>query len=153
ALSMLARLLAFTGSVDQAVTRATEAIELANRLSHPPTVAYAKFWLGFVHHARHEDSVAIPLFESSMALSREQGLPLFVEWGRMVLGSALARVGKVAEGIAAIRKSIERQSQMGSLLERSYCFTLLAEALKGQGQLESEEALRLCEEALEFAHR
>ena len=152
-LSMLARLLAFTGHVDQAILRATEAMELAKRLSHPPTLAYAKFWLGFVHHARHEDSVAVPLFESSMALSREQGLPLFVEWGRMVLGSALTRVGRVAEGIAAIRKSIERQSLMGSFLERSYCLTLLAEALKGQGHSESEEALRLCDEALEFAHR
>ena len=84
-LSRLARLLAVTGDIDQAITRATEAIELAAGLSHPPTLAYAKFWLGFVRHARHEDSVAVPFFESSMALSREQGLHVFLEWGRMVL--------------------------------------------------------------------
>ncbi len=40
---------------------------------------------------------------------------------------------------------------MGAMLERSYCLTLLAEALVGEGM--REEALALCDEALEFAHR
>lgn len=152
-LSMLARVLAFAGDMDQAITRAAEAVDLANRLSHAPTLAYATFWIAFVHHVRQEDAAAIPLLESSMTLSREHGLPLFVEWGRMLLGSALTRTGKVAEGIATIRKSIDRQTAMGSWLERSYCLTLLAQALKGEGRQEADEALRLCDEAIEFARR
>ena len=40
---------------------------------------------------------------------------------------------------------------MRSLLDRSYCLTLLAEALGGEGACEA--ALGLCEEALEFGQR
>jgi tetratricopeptide (TPR) repeat protein len=150
-LSMLGRLLAFTGALDQAVARATEAVELARRLAHPASLAYATFWLGFIYHARHEYSESVRHLESSMELSRGQGLPLFVEWGRILLGSAWTRVGRVAEGIAGMRKSIERQRQMGSFLEHSYCLTLLAEALEVEG--EADEALTLCDEALEFGNR
>jgi ATP/maltotriose-dependent transcriptional regulator MalT len=50
-----------------------------------------------------------------------------------------------------MRKSLEHQRSMRSLLERSYCLTLLAEALGGIGA--SEEGLAVCDEALEFARR
>ena len=86
-----------------------------------------------------------------MALSRENGMPLFLEWARVVRGSALTHVGRTAEGISEIRKSLERQQAMGAYLERGYCLTLLAEALGAEGA--REEALGLCDEALEFGIR
>jgi predicted ATPase len=86
-----------------------------------------------------------------MALSRENGMPLFLEWARVVRGAALTHVGRTAEGISEIRKSLERQQTMGAYLERGYCLTLLAEALGAEGA--REEALQLCDEALEFGVR
>jgi tetratricopeptide (TPR) repeat protein len=150
-LSLLGRVLTFTGLVDQGLSRARQAVELANRLAHPPTVAYATFWLGFVLHARHEYADCIRHMEFAMSLSEEHDLPLFVEWARIVLGSAWTQTGRVADGIAEMRKSVENQTRLGSWLERSYCLTLLAEALQAQG--EATEALTLCEEALQFAQR
>ena len=85
-----------------------------------------------------------------MSLSRKHSLPLIVEWGRVVRGSSLAHLGRVAEGISEIRTSLENQLAMRCLLERPYCLTLLAEALVSAGCLQ--EALRLSDEALQIAH-
>lgn len=150
-LSMLARLLTLTGQLALAMQRAFEAVELANRLAHPHSLAYATFWVGWIFQTRGEHAQACPQLESAMTLGRTHGLPLIVEWSRVVRGSALAHLGQREEGIAEIRKSIERQDTMGSKLERAYCLTLLAEALLAAGQ--SAEALRWCDEALAVTQR
>jgi tetratricopeptide (TPR) repeat protein len=150
-LSMLARLLALMGYLDQAMERAALSVEAAQRLAHPQSIAYATFWVGWVHHARGEYEQCCRHVEPAMSFSQEHGLALFQEWGRVVRGSALMHLGRVTEGIAEIRKSMANQQSMGSLLERSYCLTLLAEALARQGA--NEEAVMLCDEALEFGRR
>jgi tetratricopeptide (TPR) repeat protein len=150
-LSMLARLLACLGYLDQALDKASESLALARQLAHPPSIAYATFWLGWCHHARADDDQSCRHLERAMTLAREHGLPPILEWGRVVRGSAWARMGRAAEGIAEIRRSLANQQSMHSLLERSYCLTLLAEALAGQGA--HQEALAACEEALEFGRR
>ncbi len=150
-LSMLARLLAFLGHLDQAIGKAAASVELANRLAHPHSLAYATFWVGWIHHTRGEYAEACRHLEPAMALGREHGFPQVLEWGRVLRGSALTRMGRATEGISEIRKSLDRQRVMRSLLERSYCLTLLAEALGGEGACE--EALLLCDEALELARR
>ena len=150
-LSMLARLLAFLGHLDQAAAKAAVSVDLANRLVHPPSLAYAIFWVGWVHHARGEYEESCRHLEAAMSLSREHALPLILEWGRIVRGSALAKRGRVAEGISEIRKSIGRQDAMRSQLERPYCLTLLAEALAGAGA--GDEARALCDQALEIGRR
>jgi ATP/maltotriose-dependent transcriptional regulator MalT len=66
-------------------------------------------------------------------------------------GSVLAHLGRAAEGVFEIRKDLERQYTMGSLIERSCCLNLLADALAGEGAYQ--EALALCDEAIEFGRR
>jgi tetratricopeptide (TPR) repeat protein len=126
-------------------------IDLANRLAHPQSLAYAILWVGCVHHARGEYAESCPHLESAMALSREHKLPQILEWGRIMQGSALVHLGRAGEGIFEMRKSLDRQHAMRSLIERSYCLTLLAEALAGERA--HAEALALCDEAIEFARR
>jgi adenylate cyclase len=150
-LSMLARLLTYMGDLDEAFAKATESIDLANRLPHPPSLVYAEFWMGWLYEMLGEHSESIRRLESVMNLSRENGMPLFLEWARVVRGSAVTHVGRAAEGIAEIRKSLERQQAMGAFVERGYCLTLLAEALGAEGA--RQEALALCDEALEFGMR
>src|SRR5207253_2400531 len=57
-LSALARLMAFMGYLDRAVEKAAEAVQLANRLAHPQSLAYADLWMGWVHHAIGEYGAA-----------------------------------------------------------------------------------------------
>ena len=85
-----------------------------------------------------------------MSLSRKHGLPQITEWGRVVRGSCLARLGRVEEGISEIRTSLDNQLAMRCLLERPYCLTLLADALLTAGS--AQEAVAICDEALRIAH-
>ena len=150
-LSALARLMAFMGYLDQAVEKAAEAVQLANRLAHPQSVAYADLWMGWVHHATGEYGAACKYLESAMSVSQEQGLPQILEWGRIVRGSALAHMGHSTEGISEMCRSLDHQRGMRSINERSYCLTLLAEAL-GRERV-CDKGLALCDEALELAQR
>src|SRR6266542_1375512 len=63
-----------------------------------------------------------------MALSREHGLPQILEWGRVVRRSALTRMGRAAEGISEIRKSLDHQRQ------RLFIHTLAAQRLRQQSE-------------------
>jgi tetratricopeptide (TPR) repeat protein len=150
-LSMLARLLVLMGWLDQAVVKAADSAELAGRLAHPPSQVYAGFWVGWIAHTLGRHSEACRLLESTMSLSRTHGMPQIMEWARVVRGSALTHVDRMAEGVSEIRTSLDRLAAMRALLERPYCLTLLAEALSRQGACE--EALALCDEALALGHR
>jgi predicted ATPase len=148
ALSMLARLLVYMGYLDQGIRRAEESRALAVSLGHPPSIAYATFWVGWIQHAIDAPlSACVPLAEAT-EISMVHGPPQIVEWARLVHGSALARTGRLSEGIAAMQNAIAGQDAIFSLLERPYCLTLLAEAHSSQGDYEA--ALALCKEALQL---
>lgn len=149
-LSMLARLLASLGACEEAVRKAEEAVELATRLAHPPSLAYAMLWVGWVAHAIGDYAASCGPLEQVMEWSREHDLPLLLEWGRVVRGSALVHLGRGAEGIAEMRQSLASQQALHSLLDRPYCLTHLAEGLLHAGG-PAAEALALCNEALSFA--
>lgn len=148
-LSMLARVLARLGSLDEALEKAVTAVEIAGRLAHPQSLAYAVFWVGWVRHARQEYQRALEPLEEAMTLCRTHGLPQILEWGRVVHGSCLAHLGKAAEGIVEIRTSLDNQLAMRCLLERPYCLTLLAEALSRVNGYQ--EGLALCDESRKIA--
>ena len=147
-LSMLARLLVLMGDGEAARARATESVALAKRLSHPQSLAYATFWEGWVLHFQGWHAESIAHFDSAMELGHSQGLAMIVEWVRICRGSALSHLGRGTEALAEIRKSIERQRAMGSMLEHAFCLTTLADALLRNG--EAAEALEHCEQALAF---
>ena len=148
-LCMLARLLDLMGFLDEAVEKADIAVNLANQTGHPPSLAYATFWVGWIRHSRGEHAGARRSLEAAMALNRTHGLPQILEWGRVFRGSSLTHLGKVAEGIAEMRRSLDNQMGMRCLLERTYCLTLLAEALLLVNDYD--EALALCGDALRIA--
>ena len=150
-LSMLARLLTLLGDFDAGRRMAHESLELAQRLSHPHSLVYARFWVGWILQTggAHED--AVPHLDAAMELGTTHNLPLIVEWGRVVRGAALAQLGRRQEGIGQMQRSLERQDAMGSKLERSYCLTLLADALLAEG--DAAQALGLCDQALEIGTR
>jgi tetratricopeptide (TPR) repeat protein len=150
-LSMLARVLARLGLREEAFEQARRALEIANGLEHAPSIAYATFWIGWVHHDRGEFAIACGILEAAMELSRKYGLPQFLEWARVLRGSSLTHLGRVAEGIAEMHASLDNQLAMRCMLERVFCLTLLAQALLDAGQ--AAEALRYCDEGLEIAGR
>ena len=152
-LSLLARALAYSGFLNQALEKAEDSIQLAQRLGHPSSLTYATcFWRGYIRHTRGENVQCCDDLEATMIMSRKNDLPLFLEWARIVRGAALGRMGRrKRRDYAEIRRSLEKQSEMHSLLDRPYCLTVLAEALVARGA--RDEAQALCDEALDFTAR
>src|SRR5262249_59630869 len=85
--------------------------------------------------------------EVQQALCPEQGLALYLAFGTVLGGSALAAQGQWSEGIAQIRAGMATLWAMGMRGLRSWFLALLAEACGRAGQVE--EGLRTLEEALE----
>jgi tetratricopeptide (TPR) repeat protein len=150
-LSLFARLVCMTGDFEDALAKAEASLKLATRLAHPPSVTYATFWIGWIRNIVGQHEQALRHLEVAMELARAHGLPQFVEWGRIVLGSSLAALGRTAEGIAEMRRSLDNQLAMHSGVGRPYCLTMLAEAVLRAG--DPREAVALCTEALEIGAR
>ena len=145
-LTTLSRVLAYLGYLDQAVDKAAAAVELAQRLAHAPSVVFAKFRLGWLRYWRGEYQECCTHLDFAIALGREHGIS--PAWARLIRGAAWSRMGRAEEGIVEIRAGIAAHDAAGSMLERPYCLTLLAEALSAKGA--TQEALDLCNRALEI---
>ena len=106
-----------------------EAIALARRRRHPPTVAHALWLVCEARVARSEGEGLTAIVAELLQLSEEQELPQPRANALIFLGWALARSGETAVGIAKIEEGLDLLSKMGvqAYLTRSLC--LLAEAL------------------------
>lgn len=150
-LSMLARVVVLMGEEERGAAMAKQSVELAERLAHPHSLAYATYCQGWIAALAGQHEQARVQLEAAMGMATAHQFTLLVEWGRLVRGSTLVHLGRRGEGIAEMRLSLERQDAMGAQLERPYCLTLLAEALLASGA--AEEALALCDRALALAER
>src|SRR5262249_47828070 len=79
-------------------------------------------------------------------LSTEQGFPLWVAWGTLLRGWALAEQGRGEEGIIQICQGMATFQATGAEVSRPYLLALLAEAYDKAGQIE--EGLRSLDEVL-----
>jgi predicted ATPase len=71
---------------------------------------------------------------AAIALSTEQGFPLFRAAGLVVRGWASAASGRPEEGVAEIRRGMAEYAATGAAMWSPYFFGLLAEALGQSGQ-------------------
>ncbi len=128
---MLAR---YTGQTDMALTHATQAYEIAERIGDALSRGYSLFWLGYAHLMLGETSEAIAAIEGSLARSRESRTGLEHEPLRMAaLSEALLRVGHHSRALEAAKKSVTLALQHGTAMLLPICYRVLAEALPASG--------------------
>ena len=145
-LSTLARALWALGYADDAVARAHESLALAQRLSHPFSLAFALYFAAVVHQYRQEWRETQELAEALLTLSTEQRFAQRLAQGRILLGWTLAEQGRPAEGIVQLRQSLAAYGATGADLGRSSYLALLAEAYGHAGQ--ADEGLAALTQAL-----
>jgi class 3 adenylate cyclase/tetratricopeptide (TPR) repeat protein len=104
ALSYVAMTLWTLGYPDQALVRAYEAVEFAQALRHLHSLAGAECFLAIVQEWLSEKSDAQVTAERLIALSTEQGLPLWLALGMVQSGSSIAERGDDEKGISLWRK-------------------------------------------------
>ena len=136
-LSYVAMTLWQLGYPDQALKRGTEALVLAQRLSHPFSLAFAQNLAGgILRQLRREAGAAQESAESTMALSAEHGLADPLAYATVMCGWASAAQGRNEDGIARIQEGLAAGRATGAALLRPYNLCLLAEACDLPGRID-----------------
>jgi serine/threonine protein kinase/tetratricopeptide (TPR) repeat protein len=139
------------GYPDRALKRVKEAVALAEKLSHPQSMALSHFIASLIHYLRREAQESLQCVEKSLAISLEHGLPQTIAWCSCMRGHAVATLGRPKEGIAIARRSLAAQQAMGARIGRPNFLSVLAEMLSLDGQ--AEEALATIEESLSLVEK
>jgi predicted ATPase len=115
------------GYPEQALVRTHDALVLAQELSYPFSLAFAWCMAAIVAQLRRDMPAVHAQSEACVALSTEQGFPLWTAFGTIIRGWALAMQGQGEEGIAQVRQVIAGGGATGAELFNPYFYTLLAD--------------------------
>jgi predicted ATPase len=110
----------------QALTRLHEALALAHELSHPYSVAFARFFAAFVSQLRRDVLAVQEHAETCIVLSTEQGFPQYATQGTSLRGWVLAMQGQGEEGMAQVCQGTAAWRATGAALFVPFWCTLLA---------------------------
>jgi len=133
------------GYPDQSLARVHDALAMAHGLSYPYSLAFARCWAAIVSQLRRDVPAVREHAEAAVALSTEQGFPVWVAWGTSLHGWALAMQGQGEMGMAQVRQGITAWRATGAAMHVPYFCTLLADVRAHVGHLE--EGLQALAEA------
>ena len=146
ALSYGAVALWMRGYPDQALVRLCTALELAQTLAHPLSLAWALRFAAGLHQQCRDVAAVLEQSEALIGLATEQGFAHYVAMGTMLHGWGTSERGQVEQGIPQIRHGLDLWRALGAMLGQPYWLALLAEAYGKGGQADT--AHRVVEEAL-----
>ena len=136
------------GYPGKALVIGSEALALAERVTHPLSLDQALFWDAVLHLDRGDPQLALERLRVAEALAAEQRLGLFWMEPRFLRGAALSAQGAFEDAVACLREGLA--GRFGDL-NRPYGLNRLAEALVRQG--EHGAALAAAREGLETQDR
>ena len=139
------------GYPDRALAMSREAVDLAQKLSHPFSLAVALNYTAMLHQFRRERSAVYERAEAAVALCTEQGFAYYLAWGTTMQGWARVAQDQDKESMSQIRRGLAALRATGAALRLPYYLALLAEACGQTGQ--AAEGLTLLAEALAQAHK
>jgi predicted ATPase len=111
----------------QALARLHEALALAQELSHPFSLAFARCCAACVSQFHRDTPVMHEHAEAAVALATEQGFPLWAALGTVLRGWALAMQGGGEEGMAQVRQGIAAWRATGAAGWVPYYCAVLAD--------------------------
>jgi class 3 adenylate cyclase/predicted ATPase len=145
-LSYKAIVLWHLGQPDAAESTAEAAVDLAVRIAHPFSMAFALDMAAAVYQFRRHAERTLELAERAIALSDEQGFPLWSAYGRLLRGWALVSHRKRDAKIADLHEALLAWRATGAQVCAPYLLGMIAEAYAEID--EPEAALPLVAEAL-----
>jgi len=135
--SVSALVLCTLGCADEASKHAQTSLVLARELSHPFSMGHTLCLLAEMHLLRHETRLTQELAEAAIALSTEHGFPVWMAWGKILRGWALADQGQLEAGIDLMREGLADYLATGAKLGQSHFLALLAEAYGRIGRIDT----------------
>jgi predicted ATPase/DNA-binding winged helix-turn-helix (wHTH) protein len=148
-LGFLTLVLAMLGYPDQALQKSHASLTLAHELSHPYSLACARYRVGFYQQFLGQAQAAQEQAEATITLATEKGFAFFVAVGLALKGRALAIQGYGPEGLAYIRQGLAALQATGAT-PGAHWLVLQAEAYCQVGQ--TVEGIQMLAEALAFMH-
>ena len=139
------------GYPDKALETSDKALSLAHELSHPFTLAFAFWGMAQLNQFRREVQATLERAEATIALSNEQGFPLWVELGTPLRAWSLVMQGNTEEGIVQIRQIMTNKPAgiTNALWPQNYASLIEAHGTAGQ----AEEGLSMVAEALALVEK
>ncbi len=125
------------GFPDQSTVSIEDALDLAQELSHPHSVAYALFFATLLHHFRRDEQLVQKYADALITLSRDQSFPHYLAGGSYLRSWALAQQGQGEVEITRFRQSLENWKATGAELWLPYFLALLIEMYRDIGQVEA----------------
>jgi class 3 adenylate cyclase/tetratricopeptide (TPR) repeat protein len=117
----------YLGYPDQGLRRAQDAVALARRYDDRFSLGTALWIQTSIHALRREYTSQRACAEEMVALSEENGFPLWVAVGKMLRGWALAATGSAESGLADFAQGLEHAMAIGNRLGASVMFGIQAE--------------------------
>jgi predicted ATPase len=137
------------GYPEQALERSRRAMNLAEEVAHPWSLATAMGYAAVVCVLRGDRQTALERAEATIELATEQGVFSWIGRGMMLRGWALAELGQAREGLAQIQQGLSLWQANGQELGKPFWLALLGEQYAKVGQVE--EGLSVIAEALAIA--
>lgn len=125
--------------------------------SSPYNLAGALGFASVLHHFRRDPAAVREQSDALIALSAAHGFPFWLTWGRIVRGWCMIEGAPpddpmaLAEGVQAIRDSLDQWRTAGTELWRPYFLSLLSDALGRQQR--TEEAISVVAQAISIAEQ
>ena len=106
------------GYPDQALQKSKAACALAQELSYPFSLAAARVYAAMLYQLRRDRALTQKWAEAALTLAREHGFPLWVGFGAVLQGWALAKQGQSEEGIPQIHQGLANYEAIGAPIRR-----------------------------------
>jgi predicted ATPase len=139
------------GYPDKALESSDAALSLAHELSHPFTLAFAFWAMSQLNQFRREVQATLKQTEAMIALSNEQGFPVWVDYGTPLCAWTLVMQGHTEEGIAQIGRVMANKPVGITNADWPMIYASLVEAYGTAGQVE--EGLSMVAEALALVEK
>jgi tetratricopeptide (TPR) repeat protein len=143
--------LAELGEFGEALAQGEEALQLAEAVDHPFSLASACSGLGRVQLRSGDLPGAIRVLERGLEVSRAWSIRVMFTNLAADLGSAYAQAGRLSEGLPLLEQAVEQHAAMRRTAGHAIRLTSLGEAYLLAGR--TGEAARLAERAGQLAER
>lgn len=142
------------GYPDKSIEKRHSALTLARKLSQPFSYVFALYFAAMASYLRRDELSARNAADEAVAFCVEYGFPFWLGICRALRGWALVELGEPKLGMEQIRQGISEYEATGARLERPFCFLLLADASRRNGQMQEakEAVLQALTSALKMGH-
>jgi predicted ATPase len=142
--------LCLLGYTEQAVHHAADALALAEKLSHPFSLAMARYFVAQVHQYRLEADIVRSHAQAAISMCESHGFESFRAQAVVLLGWGTALECDSEQGIEQIREGLAAWKSTGTGMRRPYFLSLLADALlRIDRTVEGLEVIEECETLIE----